>query len=371
MSRWWTRGPAGLARVYWNRCVGCFAARFGQCASQCAGKREDFCDSLCDSLRSRPLARNRFIHTRQTGALIPVLLTSILAASLSAFLVVSLYFHWQPLPGASTSPGFVESDDTTESGQSVQAEAASTPQNLASLYEEATLERAQLAAEVLRLDRQLVEVQGKLDQVQSELADIRALQTDDSASEESIEQAQSSDNTAEQRTRQDRRREAYHANLQAAGLDAVSAREFQRRRDLIQLERLELVDLANREGWADSERFEQQLAALEAREPDLRSELGEDAYDRYLQAAGRANRVVIESVIPGSAADLAGLMPGDIIQRYDDSTIFATREMQQATRQGSREDIVSLSFERAGELLDTQLSRGPLGVSLRPMRYTR
>ena len=158
------------------------------------------------------------------------------------------------------------------------------------------------------------------------------------------------------------------AGLVAAGLDPASAADLRRRQDEYQLARLELVDQAAREGWEDSDAFEQRLEELDGAAPDLRSELGDDGYDRYLFESGARNRVGIEAIIPGSAAASAGLQAGDVVLGYADGRVFAPGDLQDATRSGTRGEPVTVLAERDGRTVEVQVPRGPLGVTLDRMR---
>ena len=155
-------------------------------------------------------------------------------------------------------------------------------------------------------------------------------------------------------------------NLLAAGIDYTSAQALEARQNQFQLDRLELVDQAEREGWRDSEQFSDRLSDLEDQRPDLRTELGDDAYDRYLFEAGRSNRVTIASIIPGSEAELAGVQVGDIIFSYANSRVFTTGELQSATRAGNRGELITLQVDRQGQSVSIEVARGPLGVTLNP-----
>ncbi|MFK7852634.1 MAG: PDZ domain-containing protein [Granulosicoccus sp.] len=156
--------------------------------------------------------------------------------------------------------------------------------------------------------------------------------------------------------------------LLSAGLDVQTANDIQARRDQFQLARLELFDQATREGWVESDGFNDRLSELEDQRVNLREELGESAYDEYLFESGSNNRVGINSVINGSAAQLAGLQVGDVVMSYANERIFNTRELQASTRSGSRGEYVQVSFKRDGQMLSADLPRGPLGVTLRGTR---
>jgi len=90
-----------------------------------------------------------------------------------------------------------------------------------------------------------------------------------------------------------------------------------------------------------------------------------DGWDRYLFEAGRRNRVSIASIIPGSAAETAGLQVGDQVLAYADTRVFVPNDLQQATQSGARGEAVALTVRRAGGFNQTlNVVRGPLGVTL-------
>ena len=131
----------------------------------------------------------------------------------------------------------------------------------------------------------------------------------------------------------------------------------------------ERPELDSREGWReDRERFADSLETLEEQRPDLREELGDAAYDRYLYEQGGGNRVGVASVMSGSVAERAGLQSGDVIVSYAGERVFRLRDLQSATRAGSYGEPVQLSVRRDGEVVAVEVVRGPLGVSLSPTR---
>lgn len=152
--------------------------------------------------------------------------------------------------------------------------------------------------------------------------------------------------------------------LIAAGVDPGVAEAIMRQENQLELQRLELRDQASREGWIDSERFFEELRALNGDAGILREEIGDVAYDRFLYLSGQPNRVVIDSVIEGSPAQLAGIEAGDIVLDYADNRVFAWLELRNATREGSRGEDVIIRVQRNGEVLELALPRGPIGVRL-------
>lgn len=231
--------------------------------------------------------------------------------------------------------------------------------------QQASAERSQLSETLILLDR-------KLDALEGDILALTALDALPTAipatgSEALADQSgfvngggafQGSEDNAQQRVQ----------NLIAAGVDEQTARNLQSRRDQYQLARLELFDQASREGWSDSDQLNERLEALDEDRVDLRQELGDEAYDRYLYESGTANRVSISSIITGSAADTAGLQIGDLIVSYADERVFQVRELQSATRAGTRDEYVQVVFDRGGQPLSTDVPRGPLGVTLSTSR---
>lgn len=153
-------------------------------------------------------------------------------------------------------------------------------------------------------------------------------------------------------------------NLVNAGVNEALATEILRRKSELEFQQLELRDRAIRENYINTPRYFQQLRELNASATSLRDDIGSDAYDRYLYAAGQNNRVVVSSVMSGSPAEQSGLQKGDIIVRYNDEKIFNWNEIRQATAQGSRNEYIAVDIMRDGQVMNMVLPRGPLGVKL-------
>jgi len=137
------------------------------------------------------------------------------------------------------------------------------------------------------------------------------------------------------------------SGLEAAGIDSQTIASIAERSDQFELERLELIDRAARDGTRGSDEFRDEIHELEESRVDIREEIGDDAYNEYLLATGSANRVAIESIINGSAASIAGL------------------QTERATRAGNRGEDVEIEITRAGgERQYYSIERGPMGVTL-------
>lgn len=154
--------------------------------------------------------------------------------------------------------------------------------------------------------------------------------------------------------------------LEKAGVDAETAEHIKRRGDALAMAEVYLRDQAMREGWLDSPRFAEEMAAIDAQQTSLRDELGEDLYDRYLFAQGRPNRVIVNDVMFQSVAEEVGLQTGDMIVRYGDAFLFAPDELVTQTHGGLAGETVTLEVMRAGESFQVEVPRGPLGLRIGP-----
>jgi hypothetical protein len=146
-----------------------------------------------------------------------------------------------------------------------------------------------------------------------------------------------------------------------AGIDALQAETLRRFYEELELERLTLRDQARREDWRNGE-LRMALQTLDNREQELRDQLGDAAYDAYLYAAGRPNRLVVTSVLESAPAGQAGIVTGDRIVGYDNRRIYNWRDLRNAMSGGSITDTVEIEVERDGHSLQFYLNRGPLGV---------
>ncbi|MBK1644739.1 hypothetical protein CKO25_08775 [Thiocapsa imhoffii] len=162
---------------------------------------------------------------------------------------------------------------------------------------------------------------------------------------------------------------ARRAALVAAGVEHAVAERIVLRDAQRSLDQLALRDQATREGWFGTEEYREQLTRLNADARPLREEIGDDTYDLYLFTTGADNRVAVDSVIPGSAAEFAGLQPGDLIEAYADERLFDFSELRRKTTEGEAGELVAVRLRRDGAVIDTWIPRGPLGVTLDSARF--
>lgn len=154
------------------------------------------------------------------------------------------------------------------------------------------------------------------------------------------------------------------STLVESGIDPQLAVEIVNRKNDFDMRQLELRDQAIRDGTFGTEEYFKALRELNDDAPVIRSEIGENAYDRYLYATGQPNRVVVTSVIQESPAELAGIQDGDIILDYDGKRIFAWSELRDATSEGERGEYIRLTIQRKTERISLLLPRGPIGVRM-------
>ncbi len=159
-------------------------------------------------------------------------------------------------------------------------------------------------------------------------------------------------------------RELTEAALVAAGFSDTDAAYFRRRYDEAAMAQLYLRDQAEREGWIGTPRYFDALRDVRQDLVSLRDEMGEDAYARYLYALGQPNRVAVTRVLGGSAAQAAGLQPGDVILRYDGIRVYGAADVRRGTRGGNPGETVPVDILRDGNRIQAYLPRGPLGISM-------
>lgn len=153
-------------------------------------------------------------------------------------------------------------------------------------------------------------------------------------------------------------------NLIKGGIDPLLAEDIVRRKNSIELKRLELQDRATRENYLNTQQYFDELAEINRQDINLRDELGDDRYDAYLFTSKQNNRIRITSVMLESAAEQAGILSGDIVLSYDNKRMFTWQELKEATAEGQLGEYVSITIYRDGQIYSFSVPRGPLGVQL-------
>ena len=156
------------------------------------------------------------------------------------------------------------------------------------------------------------------------------------------------------------------ARLAAAGFTPQQIETLGRREAAAQMQQVELDDQARREGWVNTARYYQELNNLVSGADTVRSDLGDDAYSRYLFASGRPNRVTVSRVIATSPAEKAGLQHGDVIRSYGGERVFSTQQLVNLRSAGDKGMPVIVEVIRDGELMQIWIPRGAMGIQTRP-----
>lgn len=153
-------------------------------------------------------------------------------------------------------------------------------------------------------------------------------------------------------------------NLIKGGIAPSLAEDIVRRKNSIELKRLELQDRATREGYLNTQRYYDELEEINRYDVSLRDELGDLRYDEYLYNSKQNNRIRISSVMLGSAAEQAGIQAGDVVLSYNNNRMFNWQELKDATSEGQLGEYVSISIYRNGSIYSFSVPRGPLGIEL-------
>ena len=95
----------------------------------------------------------------------------------------------------------------------------------------------------------------------------------------------------------------------------------------------------------------------------MRSEMGDDAYARYLEAQGQPTAVRITQVLGGSPGKEIGLQPGDQLVSYSGNRVFSVNDLRKQSMQGNPGEDVVIEIQRDGTLIQLTLPRGPIGIT--------
>lgn len=95
----------------------------------------------------------------------------------------------------------------------------------------------------------------------------------------------------------------------------------------------------------------------------LRNEIGDADYERYLEANGRSTSIAISSVMASSPAQSAGLRVGDEIVSYDGQRIFSMTDLSRVTMEGEPGVNIVVDIVRDGTPMQVVLPRGPVGIT--------
>jgi hypothetical protein len=94
----------------------------------------------------------------------------------------------------------------------------------------------------------------------------------------------------------------------------------------------------------------------------LRREIGDAEYEKLLTGMGQSTSVQVMDVLASSAAEKAGLKPGDQILSYAGTRVYEMNELNQLTYQGTPGEQVTVEVKRDGQTVQLQMPRGALGL---------
>ncbi|MDH3419948.1 MAG: PDZ domain-containing protein [Gammaproteobacteria bacterium] len=157
----------------------------------------------------------------------------------------------------------------------------------------------------------------------------------------------------EQRSPENRQNRLIEAGFSPEQAQSLIDREAQMRMDLMN---------ASYEARRQGESFNPIDMQREA-QVQLQTELGADAYERYLEATGQPTSVNVFEVIDNSAGQTAGLQTGDEIVGYNGERVFSLRDLQALTIAGEPGETVAVDILRDGQPMQIYMPRGPLGIT--------
>lgn len=107
-----------------------------------------------------------------------------------------------------------------------------------------------------------------------------------------------------------------------------------------------------------------EMAYIYDHDIELRYEIGDDEYERYLRALDRPTSVNVVEVLPGSIADTIGIKPGDVIVDYDGKRLFNLGELD-GLAMGKVGQSIVVNVKREGQLMQFVVPGGMIGVRSR------
>lgn len=156
-------------------------------------------------------------------------------------------------------------------------------------------------------------------------------------------------------TLRERQRERRLENLVSAGFTRERAEWIERRSEELEYQAMQAQFEAQRSGQPGQAGMDVQRA--------LRAELGDVDYERYLRGSGRPTEVQVLDVLASSAAERAGLQPGDQVVSYAGTRVFDMRELNALSREGNPGETVIMEVRRNGRIEQVPVPRGVLGMA--------
>lgn len=254
------------------------------------------------------------------------------------------------------------SDDADDIAVARVADGAALERRLAALEDRidaVIVDNARLAAALQRLD-DVVAVAAEPAGADSQSAAVAANATDDGRQPfvtQTTEGAATQPGGPLQRLRERDRNLA--ERLTDAGFSASDAQLIETRIEELRVEAMQ----SRYEALRNGESPDALRGGLADGTSALRSELGDDQYERFLEATGRPTQVNVTSVLARSAAQTAGLQDGDAIVAYDGARVFDIRDLNRVLLEGEPGEPVVVDVVRDGQPMQVVMPRGPLGIA--------
>jgi C-terminal processing protease CtpA/Prc len=221
------------------------------------------------------------------------------------------------------------------------------------------IENAQLAAlkdKIAELDRQLKATTFKLTELEQYVASSNpgwALLLEEESAAEVLTEVEADTLKAFQPTRAGNSNRSVE-QIEASGLTIDEYEALDLKAQQMYVSEFEAQWLRRRERFQRSDHNPDSMELL-------REGIGDDAFDRYLYASGRSNRVKLNRVIKGSAAEQAGLNRGDVVLSYDDKRVFRRKELKRLSYEGEPGESVVLRVKgQDGNITQMVIPRGPI-----------
>ena len=253
------------------------------------------------------------------------------------------------------------SDDADDIGARRAEPEAAVEQRLAALerrVETVLADNARLVAALEDADRASVAAPAATDSSVEADADARSRVTNMEEAAEGAAVVAATERGGALRRLRDRDRSVAD-QLTAAGFSAGDAQLIETRIEELRVEAMQARYEAMRSG-EPADTLRGQLADSTTA---LRSELGDDQYERFLEATGRPTSVNVSGVLARSAAETAGLQDGDQIVAYGGDRVFDIRDLNRVLLEGDPGEPVVVDVVRGGQPMQIVMPRGPLGIS--------
>lgn len=104
-----------------------------------------------------------------------------------------------------------------------------------------------------------------------------------------------------------------------------------------------------------------EMAYVFDKDIELRYEIGDAEYERYLRALGKPTNVQVAEVLPESIAESAGIRTGDVILDYDNKRLFNLGELN-GLAIGKDGSPATITVSRDGAILKVVVPGGIIGV---------